>query len=212
MQEYLQHRHVFKFLKDIQESAIRAANIIKDMLNYSRRTSSSFVKASIGELIDMALELARYDYDLRSSYDFNKIEVCREGDEDTEIQCDKVAIEQVLLNILRNSAQAMISSRTMSTKSKITIKTLDKGTTIQLEISDNGPGMNTEIEHKAFEPFFTTKPIGVGTGLGLSVTKFIITQKHHGTIKLYTSPQTGTRFVICLPKDGTSYVTEDFNC
>ncbi|WP_419656208.1 sensor histidine kinase [Desulfosarcina variabilis] len=70
-----------------------------------------------------------------------------------------------------------------------------------MEISDNGPGMDKMTQKRIFEPFFTTKSPGVGTGLGLSVSYFIITENHGGTMDVVSAPDSGTTFVIRLPID-----------
>ena len=70
---------------------------------------------------------------------------------------------------------------------------------VRLEIADTGPGMNKEIQKRVFEPFYTTKPVGVGTGLGLSVSYFIITENHHGKMSVESQPGLGAKFIIHLP-------------
>ena len=70
---------------------------------------------------------------------------------------------------------------------------------MRIEIEDNGPGIPYEIRNRFFEPFFTTKEVGVGTGLGLSVSFFIVTKNHGGTIEFESSVGVGTRFIIRLP-------------
>ena len=70
---------------------------------------------------------------------------------------------------------------------------------LRIEIEDNGPGMDKTIQSRIFEPFFTTKPVGVGTGLGLSVSYFIITQNHGGSMDVISSPGKGSNFIIRLP-------------
>ena len=70
---------------------------------------------------------------------------------------------------------------------------------IIVEIKDNGPGMPDEIRRRIFEPFFTTKGKGLGTGLGLSVSYFIISENHKGTIAVESTPGKGTKFIIELP-------------
>lgn len=70
---------------------------------------------------------------------------------------------------------------------------------LRIEIEDNGPGMDRAIRKRIFEPFFTTKPDGVGTGLGLSVSYFIITKNHQGTLEVVSKPGEGTSFIIRLP-------------
>jgi len=76
-------------------------------------------------------------------------------------------------------------------------------------VEDNGPGMPPEVQRRAFEPFFTTKPPGVGTGLGLSVSYFIITRSHDGQMRLESRPGQGTRFIIELPVLGPGGQKED---
>ncbi|WP_289023026.1 ATP-binding protein, partial [Desulfobacter postgatei] len=70
---------------------------------------------------------------------------------------------------------------------------------LRIEIEDNGPGMDKITQSRIFEPFFTTKPIGIGTGLGLSVSYFIITQNHHGTMDVVSLLGKGSTFIIRLP-------------
>jgi signal transduction histidine kinase len=70
-----------------------------------------------------------------------------------------------------------------------------------IEIQDNGPGMDEMTSKRAFEPFFTTKPVGEGTGLGLSVSYFIIATNHGGTLDVVSSPGRGANFIICLPTE-----------
>jgi signal transduction histidine kinase len=68
-----------------------------------------------------------------------------------------------------------------------------------IEIQDNGPGMADTVRKHIFEPFFTTKEVGSGTGLGLSVSYFIITERHQGTIDVKSAPGKGSNFIIKLP-------------
>ena len=70
---------------------------------------------------------------------------------------------------------------------------------IRIEIADNGPGMDEVAHERVFEPFFTTKPVNCGTGLGMSVSYFIITENHNGQISVRTAPGEGTTFIINLP-------------
>ncbi len=68
-----------------------------------------------------------------------------------------------------------------------------------IEIEDNGPGMDEKNRKRVFEPFFTTKAVGAGTGLGLSVSYFIITENHRGSITVESSLGKGAKFIIHLP-------------
>nr|WP_320016231.1 ATP-binding protein [uncultured Desulfobacter sp.] len=77
-----------------------------------------------------------------------------------------------------------------------------KGGMIRIEIEDNGPGMDEETRSKIFDPFFTTKPVSEGTGLGLSVSYFIITENHNGRMEVNSEPGKGATFIIRLPVEG----------
>ena len=205
MRAYLERRGIFRFIDGMREATERASRIVSDMLAYSRRSASSFVPVRLNVLIDTALRLAGHDYDLKKSYDFRRIDIQRDGlDAPDEVVCDEMAVEQVLLNLLRNASQAM-ATHPPAQDPQIRIGVFDEGEWVRLEVGDNGPGMTDEVARRLFEPFFTTKPVGVGTGLGLSVAYFIVTEQHRGTIAAETAPGQGTRFVIRLPREGKPY-------
>lgn len=117
----------------------------------------------------------------------------------TEVPCIVTEIEQVILNLLRNSAQAMAEIKERKNTSKIILRTKREAEHVQIEIQDNGPGMDEKIRTRIFEPFFTTKTVGLGTGLGLSVSYFIITKNHRGTMSVESEPGRGAKFIIRLP-------------
>jgi signal transduction histidine kinase len=103
-------------------------------------------------------------------------------------------LNQVWTNIIDNAVGAMGGSGTL------TIKTKRDGENAVIEIGDTGPGIPPEIRGRIFEPFFTTKPIGEGTGLGLDISWRIVVKKHHGDLRVESSPG-DTRFKIVLPLD-----------
>lgn len=203
MQQYLERREVTTLLNGIQDAAQRCTHIISELLNYSRRSVASFAPVSIHELINAALNLVKHDLSLRGNINLLRIKIRRDSDETLEVRCDKVAIEQVLFNLLRNAAQA-VGSDPSRVAPEIDIKVINKDAWVQIEIADNGPGMSQDVADRVFEPFFSTKPIGLGSGLGLSVVYFIITQQHKGEIKLITTPNQGARFIVCLPQDSAA--------
>ncbi|MBW1783998.1 MAG: histidine kinase, partial [Deltaproteobacteria bacterium] len=111
-------------------------------------------------------------------------------------------IQQVFLNMLRNSAEAMQETKGMGRNPRFILRVMDQGEWVRIEIEDNGPGMDEATRKRVFEPFFTTKGPGEGTGLGLSVSYFIITEEHGGTVTVESSPGAGVTFIIQLPVDG----------
>jgi PAS domain S-box-containing protein len=213
VREYLTRRGFFAFLDGMREATARATRIVGDMLAYSRRSSSSFVPVRLNLLVDTVLRLAGHDYDLKKSFDFRRIAIRREGlDAPDEIYCDEMAIEQVLFNLVRNAAQALAAGTGASAAGappQICLRVADEGPWVRLEVEDNGPGMTDEVSRRLFEPFFTTKPVGVGTGLGLSVAFFLVTQQHRGTLAVETAPGAGARFIVRLPRAGRPYGSGD---
>jgi signal transduction histidine kinase len=113
------------------------------------------------------------------------------------IQAIGSQINQVLLNLLVNAAQA-IQSEGREGQGLIRIQTSQEDGWVRCSIYNDGPPIPENIRHRLFEPFFTTKPVGKGTGLGLSISYEIIVQKHHGEI-FFTSGEGGTEFVLRLP-------------
>ena len=136
---------------------------------------------------------------MRLSYDFKKITIVREYEENLPpVNCDRTEIEQVLLNLLKNAAHALADQENPS-RERIVLRTKKEPRWVRIEVEDSGPGMDEEVRGRVFEPFFTTKPIGLGTGLGLSVSYYIITEQHKGTISVDSLLGEGSRFVIRLP-------------
>ena len=200
MARYMRVRKLDIFIADIQEAAARAAGIIRRMLDFSRLAESGCSQCDLATLVDHSLALARNDYDLKKFYDFKKIDLKIEIEEGLEkFSCTETEIEQVFLNILRNAAQAMAEAVPPVENPRIGIRACAVQDRVRVEIEDNGPGMEPEICRRIFEPFFTTKPPGQGTGLGLSVSYFIVTKGHSGSMDVESTPGVGTRFIIELP-------------
>lgn len=197
---YMRTRGLYEFVRNIQEAAVRAADIIRHMLDFSRRSESRRTACDLRALIERAAHLAGNDYDLKRNYDFKRIELVFECEENfPAVSCTETEIEQVFLNLFRNAAQAMATAEPQITDPRIVVRMRVEGERLAVEVEDNGPGMPMEVQRRVFEPFFTTKPPGVGTGLGLSVSYFIITRGHDGQMRVESSPGRGTRFVIELP-------------
>ena len=197
MARYAAARKLDLFVADIESAALRAASIIRHMLDFSRLSQSHRLSCSLPGIIDKALALASNDFDLKKSFDFKKIAITKQYVEPIpEIECTETDIEQVILNLLRNSAQAMGAD---CEEPRIEIRLTTQGAWARLEIEDNGPGIPEDIQRRIFEPFFTTKAPGVGTGLGLSVSYFIVTNGHGGKMSVQSTPGKGSIFSVELP-------------
>ena len=170
-----------------------------NILSFARKSDTAVSSHVLEELLDKTAELAATDYDLKKQYDFKQIEIRREYAENpVHVPCEGTKIQQVLLNILRNGAQAMQEAKTQAPRFIFRSSYDSEMTTAVLEIEDNGPGMDENTRKRVFEPFFTTKAEGVGTGLGLSISYFIITENHGSEMEVESEPGNETRFIICL--------------
>jgi len=181
IQKFMDSRGIITMLNHIRESGERATKIVKNMLNFARKSDSDRSTHNLSELIENTIDLAYNDYDLKKEFDFRQIKITKEYEKDLPaVPCEGPKIQQVILNILRNGSEAMQEGNIKDPE--FIIKTLfdSKNKMDILEIHDNGPGMSEKVCKRIFEPFYTTKPVGVGTGLGMSVSYFIITQNHGG--------------------------------
>jgi len=196
---FMDKRGIIRQLEMIHEAGVRAAQIVQNMLSFSRKDSSGKIRTNIGDLLDQTIEVAKNDYDLKKQYDFKKIKMIREYQADIPfVLCDTSKMQQVFFNILKNSAQAMQDVNELKDP-VFFLRVKQKEHLVCIEIEDNGPGMTEDIRKRIFEPFFTTKPVGTGTGLGLSVSYFIVTDNHKGKMNVISEPFKGAKFIIQLP-------------
>ncbi len=201
MRAYMQARRISEMLEGIRDAGARAADIISTMLEFTRPGQGRRTTARAHALVERALALAGSDYDLRRQYDFRKLPVLREyAETEDSLTCVPTEIEQVLLNLLKNAAHAMAEKRYPEGQAPaLRVATRREGDEVVIVVEDNGPGMEPEVRRRVFEPFFTTKPPGVGTGLGLAVSYFIVTRTHGGSITCDEVPGEGARFTVRLP-------------
>lgn len=201
-EEYMRRRDLPEMLDNIKDSVQRASRIVSNMLSFSRSSSAQRSARDLAELLDLSVELAENDYNLKKDYDFRKIRVVRDYQEGLPpVSCEASKIQQVFLNILNNGAYAMYETRQIR-EPRFILRLRMEGEMVRVEIEDNGSGMPDTVRRRIFEPFFTTKKVGLGTGLGLSVSYFIVTDHHGGTMQVESTPGKGTKFVIRLPIKG----------
>ena len=201
VQKYMHLREIDHFMEGISEAGERAAGIVQNMLQFSRKSELVIVPSDIADLIDRTIDLASVDYDLKKSYDFRSIDIQRDYDPNLPlVPCVASEVQQVLLNLLRNAAQALHSvDELVDTSPQIIVRTQLHEDSAYIVVADNGPGMDEATRKRVFEPFFTTRPPGEGTGLGLSVSYFIICDELDGTLEVKSSPGEGAEFIIELP-------------
>jgi len=181
---------VHKLLDESGSGLLRVKQIVQNLRDFSHAGAAEWQLANLHDGLDSTLVVAANA--LRG-----KAEIRREYGDLPLLQCHPGQLNQVFLNLLVNAAQAM------EEHGVITIRTgcdrFDDGSGWGwVEIEDDGRGIAPEDLGHIFEPFFTTKPIGVGTGLGLSLSWGIV-QQHGGTIEAHSVPGRGSRFRVLLP-------------
>ena len=175
-------------LEMIISEAQRCKVIVADLLNFSRQQEVLSQDTDLKVLVEEVI--TKVDH----RYQFDKVEIVRRFSPDLpHIQADPAQLQQVFINLLNNSADAMEAGGTIT----ITVTLLDERT-VEIRVADTGAGIPPEYQDKLFTPFFTTKPAGKGTGLGLSIVYGII-KMHHGQIHVESEVGQGTTVVITLP-------------
>ena len=190
-------------VNDINDAIQRADTVIKGLLDYSHDRELELKPGDLNEVILRSLHLVEYEMRQR------KINIASNLADDLPITLlDANKLQQVLINLFMNSAQAMKRDGNLHIES--CLKTLDSREMLDydhennftigehvlwLEVTDTGPGIREEDRHKIFEPFYTTKPVGEGTGLGMSVSRNIM-NLHHGSIDIRNQKEGGASVVL----------------
>ncbi len=196
-------------LEEMNKAVERAEAVVRELLNFAADRGLDLEVCSVNALVDKALQLVGYSMHKAG------IQIERDFAEDLPPVCvDTGKIEQVLVNVLLNSVQAIshdhgrIILRTRCRQAAE--RALDEGDRagrrvrrakreVVVEVEDNGCGIKQEVLHQVFDPFFTTKPTGVGTGLGLSVSRRIM-ERHQGSMDLVNSPAGGAIAILVFPE------------
>ena len=194
---YLEARNIFKFMDNIRIAIDRALQIIATMLNFGTQNPIHMKNENVLELIDNALSFVEQDYDLLHSFDLSKIKVIRDypSTPPASIVCSGTQLTQVFFNLIKNAMQALHHLPTP----EITIRVRDDLDAMIVTVSDNGQGIPEHLLTNLFKPFFTTKSRDQGTGLGLAVSHYIISENHHGLLSASNLPQGGACFTAQIP-------------
>jgi signal transduction histidine kinase len=188
--------------KKINEHGERAARIIKQMLDSSRKGDLHFEPTDINLLVEESTKLAYqgvrgkevdFTVDLRFMFDENL------GKQSVVSQ----ELGRVLINLVTNACHAMLAKMKTETDFVpiLAVSSKDIGDAVEIVIEDNGIGINDEVKAKIFDPFFTTKPTGEGTGLGLTMSFDIVKNIHKGSIDVDSKEGEYTRFILRIPKN-----------
>ncbi|MDZ8054115.1 MAG: ATP-binding protein [Aulosira sp. ZfuVER01] len=203
-----------KLLNSIKVGAERIKQIVLSLRNFSRLDEAEMKMVNIYEGIDSTLMFL--ESRLKATPDRTAIEIIKEYADLPLVECYAGELNQVFINLLTNAIDAIEelfvihrpvtnneeSASTSSRKSKGQIRiqtelTIDQQ--IIIRIIDNGVGIPEALQKQLFNPFFTTKPVGKGTGLALSISYQIVTEKHQGKLQCNSMFGKGTEFVISLP-------------
>jgi len=180
---------ITKLLVRSREGTERVKQIVMDLRSFSRTDQAEIANADLHEELDRTVALMEPRLK-------NDIELRRDYGELPQVRCYPGQLNQVFLNLLMNACDAIAGGGV------ITIRTRPSALGVRLEFEDDGPGIAPEALSRIFDPFFTTKPVGVGTGLGLSLSHGIV-ERHGGRLSAESTPGHGALFRIELPLDAT---------
>jgi len=191
-------------LENIRKASLRAAEVTDQLLAYAGRGGVSSMRVSPCPVVEELLRISAPTLPVN-------VEVCVDIDRDLVLRGDPSQIRQVVLNLINNARDALgARGGTIAITGLMyhhdgrphadDVVTAAAGTYVELEVADNGPGMDFETRRRIFEPFFTTKPTGHGLGLAAVVG---IVRAHGGGLRVDTAPGNGARFQILWPSSFT---------
>jgi signal transduction histidine kinase len=199
--ERLSQRHgvedqVRRGLETILSESERAARIVRNLLTFARKRQTTRAMVDVNQVLRETLALRAYEQRVTN---VTIIDALAAGL--PQVFADGHQVQQVLLNLVINAEQAMVSA---NGRGSLVVRTWHdpQQESVILEINDDGPGIPDELQPKIFDPFFTTKEVGKGTGLGLTVA-YAIVQEHGGRIRLESRAQRGASFFVELPVSGS---------
>ena len=180
-----------KEAEHIYQEAERARRIVKNLLFFARESKPERSQANFNEIVERTLALRSYELKIE-----NISVECSISPNLPATLADPYQLQQVFLNLLVNSEQALLHSRGGG---RVSIRTYQPSAQrVAFEVADDGPGVPADIASRIFDPFFSTKAPGEGTGLGLSIAYGIVKQ-HGGEVYFENQPSGGARFVVDLP-------------
>ncbi len=182
---------LLKEIADIKTQVQFCAQIVKDLLQFSRKMDLNLSKFELNELFKEIVESPA----ISSKISKNRIEILFENKKISEMEGDKRLLFEVFQNLINNSIDALKDKKV---RPEIKIRLLNRDNKLEIKIVDNGIGIKPSDMPRIFEPFFSTKQVGQGTGLGLSICRGII-EKHGGKISINSIYGKGTEVIVTLP-------------
>ncbi|MBD2385122.1 PAS domain-containing sensor histidine kinase [Cylindrospermum sp. FACHB-282] len=190
-----------KLLKSIEIGAQRIREIVVSLRTFSRMDEADMKQVNIHEGIDSTLMIL--EHRIKATPVRCEIQVVKEYSKLPLVECYAGQLNQVFMNILANAIDAIeesMNANKLNGNPQIHIRTqLVDANQVRISIADNGGGITEEVKNRLFDPFFTTKPIGKGTGMGLSISYQIISQRHGGSLECFSQLGNGSEFVITIP-------------
>lgn len=177
----------------IERQAQRCAQLVRALLDFSRKKVPIRERVAVAVLFERVTELVRGQANRAGV----SLEVLPPSPELPVLEVSVQEIESALLNLITNALDATPSGGAV----QVSAQPVAQGGGVELVVTDTGSGMSEEVLLRAFDPFFTTKPVGQGTGLGLSITRNIV-EAHGGALDVKTSPGAGTTVRLWLPAAG----------
>ena len=189
-------------LSKIKEHGERAISIIRGILLVSRGKDDEFIPSDVCHIVKEYVWLSYHA--MRANYKNFNISIHEQYEEGMPMMMViPQDLSRAVLNVMNNACYA-VWKKTQTTSEgympEVSIKVSMAGDQFIISIADNGEGMSDEVKQRLFENFFTTKPIGQGTGLGMSITRDIIENKHGGKITFDSKLGEGTTFTFTIPK------------
>ncbi|HWF85556.1 MAG TPA: ATP-binding protein [Vicinamibacterales bacterium] len=175
----------------------RAARIVRNLLTFARKRQTTRAMVDVNQVARETMALRSYEQRVTN---ISVIDALAAGL--PQVFADGHQVQQVLLNLMINAEQAMLSANGRGVLVVRSWHDAEQECVI-LEINDDGPGIPDNLQPKIFDPFFTTKEVGKGTGLGLTVA-YAIVQEHGGRIRLESRPNVGASFYVELPVTGAT--------
>ncbi|MEL6453503.1 MAG: PAS domain-containing protein [Cyanobacteria bacterium J06623_5] len=184
---------LMNLLSSMKVGAERIRQIVASLRTFSRKDEAEKKSVDIHQGLDSTLMILAHR--LKVEPNRAKIEVLKDYGDLPHVYCYAGQLNQVFMNILSNGIDALEAVE----HPQLSIATCLQGEQVKITIGDNGTGMSEEVRSQICNPFFTTKPIGQGTGMGLSISYQIVTERHGGSLETASTPGVGTTFTIQIP-------------